>query len=145
MIQDGGIGGGVGGSLVISAPGGATLRGINTYTGSTTIVANGLLALSGTGSIASSSGLSLSGAGATFDIAAAAGNVTIKDLSGVAGSTIQLGSNSLIGGDGEFDDLRRRHRRQQRARRQPRQAGQGTLTLTGNNTYTRAARRSAAA
>ncbi len=136
VIQDGGIGGGVGGSLVISAPGGATLRGINTYTGSTTIVANGLLALSGTGSIASSSGLSLSGAGATFDIAAAAGNVTIKDLSGVAGSTIQLGSNSLTVGTansttfaGVIDDSSAPGGSLVKQ-------GSGTLTLTGTNTYT---------
>jgi hypothetical protein len=70
VIQDGGIAGGTGGSLVISALGGQDLSGVNTYTGSTKITDNALLSLSGNGSIASSSGLILSGAGATFDISA---------------------------------------------------------------------------
>ena len=99
VIQDGGIAGGTGGSLIISAPGlGQDLSGVNTYTRSTTITGNASLSLSGNGSIASSSGLILSGAGATFDISASSGNQTIKDLSGVAGSTIQLGANSLTVG-----------------------------------------------
>ncbi|MBI2737924.1 MAG: autotransporter-associated beta strand repeat-containing protein, partial [Rhodospirillales bacterium] len=137
VIQDGGIGSGSGGSLVISAPGfGQDLSGVNAYTGSTTITAGALLTLSGNGSIASSSGLNLAGAGATFDISAANGNVTIKDLVGVAGSTIQIGGNSLVVGTansttfaGVIDDSS-----------SPGGAlikqGTGTLTLSGANTYT---------
>ena len=131
VIQDGGIAGGTGGSLIISALGGQDLVGVNTYTGSTTITGNALLTLSGNGSIASSSGLNLAGAGATFDISASSGNQTIKDLSGVAGSTIQLGANSLTVGtanstsfagsiDGSGGLVK---------------AGTGTLTLTGINSY----------
>ena len=133
VIQDGGIAGGTGGSLIISAPGfGQDLSGVNTYTGSTTITGNALLTLSGNGSIASSSGLNLTGAGATFDISASSGNQTIKDLSGVAGSTIQLGANSLTVGtanstsfagsiDGSGGLVK---------------AGTGTLTFSGANSYT---------
>jgi autotransporter-associated beta strand protein len=136
VIQDGGIAGGTGGSLVISAPGlGQDLSGVNTYTGSTTITAGGLLTLTGNGSIASSSGLTLAGVGAQFDISAANGNVTIKDLSGVAGSSIQLGSNFLTVGTansttfaGVLDDSSN-----------PGggliKQGTGTLTLTASNTF----------
>ena len=44
-----------------------------------------------------SSGLSLAASGAGFDISAG-GNQTIQDLSGVAGSTINLGANTLTVG-----------------------------------------------
>jgi autotransporter-associated beta strand protein len=133
VIQDGGIAGGTGGNLVISAPGfGQDLSGVNTYTGSTTITANALLTLSGNGSISSSSGLILSGTGATFDISASSGNQTIRDLSGVAGSMIQLGANSLTVGtansttfagsiDGSGGLVKQ---------------GTGALQLSGTNTYT---------
>jgi autotransporter-associated beta strand protein len=132
VIQDGGIASGTGGSLVIAGNASQDLGGVNTYTGSTTIMAGGTLSLSSLGSIASSSGLILSGAGATFDISASSGNQTIKDLSGVAGSTIQLGANSLTVGtanstsfagsiDGSGGLVK---------------AGTGTLTLAGINTYT---------
>ncbi|WP_421995168.1 beta strand repeat-containing protein [Reyranella sp.] len=136
VIQDGGIAGGTAGSVVFSGSGGQDLSGVNTYTGATTITAGGLLTLSGNGSIASSSGLTLSGAGAQFDVSAANANVTIQDLTGVAGSTVQIGGNSLIVGTansttfaGVIDDssgpgggLIKQ--------------GSGTLTLSGANLYT---------
>src|SRR5262249_55871011 len=136
VIQDGGIGGGTGGSLGISAPGlGQNLSGGNTYTGSTPITPHRLATPTGNGSIASSSGLTLSGAGAQFDISAANGNVTLEDLSGVAGSTIQLGNNSLTVGTansttfaGTFDDS-------SNPGGSIIKQGTGTLTLTANNTF----------
>ena len=135
VIQDGGIAGGTGGSLVIAAPGGQDLQGVNTYTGATTIVAGGLLTLSNNGSIAQSSGVTLAGTGAQFDISAASGARTIKDLAGVAGSTVQLGNNALIVGTansttfaGILDDSSNPGGSLVKQ-------GSGTLTLTANNTY----------
>jgi autotransporter-associated beta strand protein len=133
VIQDGGLGGGTGGALVIT--GGATqvLGGVNTYTGATTIGANSTLRLDNAGSIAASSGLNLTGAFATFNISAG-GNKTIQDLSGVAGSSVVLGDNTLsvgtansttfagvIAGSAGGGLVKQ---------------GSGTLTLQGNNTYT---------
>ena len=117
------------GSLTQSGTGSLTLSGANTYMGATTVNA-GTLALGSGGSIASSSGLSLAISGAGFDISAG-GNQTIQDLSGVTGSTINLGANTLtagtanstsfagvISGTGGFI-----------------KQGGGTLTLSGANTY----------
>ena len=136
VIQDGGIGGGTGGSLIVSGAGGQNLGGVNTYTGSTTVTAGGLLVLSGNGSIASSSGLNLSGAGAQLDISGANGNVTIKDLTGVAGSIIQTGTNFLVVGTansttfaGVIDDS-------SAVGGGLIKQGSGTLTLSGANLYT---------
>ncbi|WP_421996224.1 autotransporter-associated beta strand repeat-containing protein [Reyranella sp.] len=136
VIQDGGIGGGSGGAVTIA--GGATqdLGGINTYTGATTIEAASTLNLAGNGSIAASSGVNLAGAGALLDVSGGAAGQTIRDLSGVAGSTVELGSNALtVGtasstlfagaitdGSGPGGSLVK--------------VGTGVLTLTGANTYT---------
>jgi outer membrane autotransporter protein len=135
VISDGGIGGGTGGSLVIGPGASQDLGGVNTYTGATTIVAGGLLTLSNNGSIAQSSGVTLAGAGAQFDISAANGARTIKDLSGVAGSTVQLGNNALIVGTansttfaGILDDSSNPGGSLVKQ-------GSGTLTLTATNTY----------
>src|SRR5262249_32812541 len=100
VIQDGGIAGGTGGGLTVAAiaPFGLQLAGANTYTGATTVQANGLLALVGDGSIAASSGVTLAGAGATFDISGGNANKTINDLSGVVGTTVALGANGLVVG-----------------------------------------------
>ena len=96
-IADGGSGGGTGSSLIKQGSGTLTLSGSNTYTGSTTINA-GTLALSGDGSIASSSGVNLAASGATFDISGSTGFVTILGLSGVSGSTVNLGNVALFVG-----------------------------------------------
>ena len=115
--------------LVKSGTGTLTLSGGNTYAGATT-VEGGALALGPGGSIATSSGLSLAASGSVFDISGG-GNQTIKDLSGVAGSMIALGPNTLtagaansttfagaISGTGGLS-----------------KTGTGTLTLSGGNTY----------
>src|SRR5205807_2139921 len=73
--------------------------------------------------------------GALFDISAASGSRTIKDLSGVAGSTVQLGNNALVVGTansttfaGILDDSSNPGGSLVKQ-------GSGTLALTGANTY----------
>ncbi len=118
------------GGLTMAGAGTLELTGGSTFTGATT-VASGTLALAGSGSLASSSGVGLSVAGATFDISASSGTPTIQSLSGVTGTTVNLGGRNLtidgtasttfsgtIGGDGGLT-----------------KQGAGTLTLAGTNTY----------
>ncbi len=118
------------GGLTQAGSGTLSLTGANTYTGPTNINA-GTLAIGGRGSIGASSGVNLTAAGSAFDISAG-GNQTIGDLSGVAGSAVTLGGNTLTastansstfagtisGGIGALT-----------------KQGTGTLTLTGANTY----------
>jgi autotransporter-associated beta strand protein len=120
------------GTFTKQGSGSITFGAVNTYTGLTTI-SDGKLALSGAGEISASSGVTLTMATAKFDISAATGGATIKDLNGVAGSELVLGNkalilgtsnnstfNGLISGMGGvlFKD------------------GTGTLSLTNTNTYT---------
>jgi fibronectin-binding autotransporter adhesin len=95
-INDGGLGGGVGGNLTVSG-GTQTLAGVNTYTGLTTIAPNpstgtATLALAGNGSIATSSEVLVASNG-TFDISATTAGASIVTLSG-SGSVV-LGSQVL--------------------------------------------------
>lgn len=92
-----GVIGGSGG-IVKQGVGTLTLSGVNTYTGGTTINA-GTLALGAGGRLAAGSALSLAGASAAFDISLAGSNQAIGSLSGVAGSTIALGFNTLTFGN----------------------------------------------
>jgi len=94
VFQDGGIGAGTGGGLTMSGSGTLLLTQTNTYTGATTVT-SGTLALTGTGSIASSSGVALTASGANLDISDTTPGTTIQGLSGVAGSTVSLGSKTL--------------------------------------------------
>jgi uncharacterized protein with beta-barrel porin domain len=71
-----------------------TLTGDNTYTGAT-VIQSGTLAVASTGSIAGSSAVSLASADAVFDIAAAINPQSVNNLSGVVGSTVNLGVNGL--------------------------------------------------
>jgi autotransporter-associated beta strand protein len=128
LIQDNGLGGGTGGSLLI-AGGTQTLSGVNTYTGATTIQ-GGTLALSGGGSIANSQLVNLTGSSATFDISHTTSGAMITTLAGVAGSTVNLGAQTLtiVNGSTTFAGSLQ---------------GSGGLTLTngteilsGTNTYT---------
>lgn len=98
VIQDGGIAGGTGGGLVVGANALLELSGANTFTGATVVQGDAALFLSDAGAIAASSGLNLAGANALFDISCCGGDRTIKDLTGVAGSLIGLGDNSLTVG-----------------------------------------------
>jgi autotransporter-associated beta strand protein len=90
-IQDGGIGGGGGGSLTLDT-GTLVLSGNNTYTGVTT-ANRGFLVLSGAGSISMSSQANLV-AGA-FDISQTTNGASIVTLNGDANSQMYLGAQTL--------------------------------------------------
>ncbi|RYF34300.1 MAG: autotransporter domain-containing protein [Comamonadaceae bacterium] len=87
------------GSVTKLGSGTTTLTAANTYAGGTTVQA-GTLALSGAGSVAPAGALNLSASGAKFDISAATGGGRIVgSVSGVAGTSIALGANTLnLGG-----------------------------------------------
>ncbi|MBE2181242.1 MAG: autotransporter-associated beta strand repeat-containing protein [Chthoniobacterales bacterium] len=120
------------GSLSLNklAAGTTTLTGSNTYTGGTT-VSGGVLALGGAASIADSSGVDV-GVGATFDISGLTNAGTaIRSLTGsgqvALGAktlTIDLGGSALFAGSlgGAGGGLTK--------------LGSGTLSLTGDSTYT---------
>ena len=97
VIQDGGIGGGTGGNLVIANGATQHLNGVNTYTGTTTIAAGGALDLFTlgllSGSVATSSSVINNG---IFDISGLFnGGTSIKSLSGSAAGSVNLGVNTL--------------------------------------------------
>ncbi|GLR85446.1 autotransporter domain-containing protein [Bradyrhizobium iriomotense] len=95
VIQDGGIGGGTGGSLTIANGATQILRGTNTYTGATTIDAGGALYLETnitSGSIATSSAVINDG---LFNIALNFGGASIRSLSGAASGVVDLGNKTL--------------------------------------------------
>ncbi|TWS93196.1 autotransporter-associated beta strand repeat-containing protein, partial [Reyranella sp. CPCC 100927] len=83
---------GAGGIFQFGVGGTTVLTAAHTYTGNTSI-SFGTLALGAGGSIANSSRVGL-GIDTAFDITAA-GNQTINNLIGVAGSTVRLGANTL--------------------------------------------------
>ncbi len=120
------------GGYVKAGAGLVTLSGINTYVGGTTI-AGGTLSLLGSGSLLSTGTVNLSTGGSVFNISSITTSTTIGDLSGVASSTVNLGSKTLIfgtatlstpfagnivGGSGSVV-----------------KQGSGTVILTGLNTY----------
>jgi len=86
------------GGFTKDGAGAQTLSGANTFTGGTTINA-GMLALNGAGSLAAGGSLTLAAAGSAFDISGATGGRTVGGLSGVSGSTVALGANTLTFGD----------------------------------------------
>jgi autotransporter-associated beta strand protein len=132
VIQDGGVGGGTGGSVVIASGVQQSFYGTNTYTGTTTIAAGGELDLINSagsdGSIATSSNVIANG---IFDIASLSAGTSIKSLTG--SGNVNLGANTLTitNGNGNFagiiDDASFGGGLTM--------AG-GTQTLSGINTYT---------
>ncbi len=86
------------GGVAIGAGGSATLSGVETYSGPTSVSGAGAyLALVGPGDISSSSGVALS-AGGVFDISGVSNpesRAAIASLTGDASSQVQLGANSL--------------------------------------------------
>ncbi|MCX5810336.1 MAG: filamentous hemagglutinin N-terminal domain-containing protein, partial [Proteobacteria bacterium] len=123
------IGTNVAGVVQNSGTSGLTLSGANTFTGLTTVSA-GTLTLSGGAAIANTGALDLSTSGAALTLST---NETIGSLTGVTGTNVNLGANTLttggnnstteyagvIGGTGGLT-----------------KTGTGTWTLSGTNTYT---------
>ncbi len=126
---------GGGGALTVTGTSTLLLSAGNTYVGATTIGAGSTLSLSGAGTIAASSGVNLTGAAATFDISLGAGNKTIQDLTGVAGSSVLLGNNTLTVGTASSTSFAGVIDASGGTGGLVKQ-GNGTLTLTGTNTYT---------
>ncbi|WP_080571242.1 autotransporter-associated beta strand repeat-containing protein [Comamonas testosteroni] len=127
------FGGSIGGTggIVKQGSGTEALTGTHTYTGGTTIN-GGTLALGAGGSLAASGSVNLGTAGAGFDISAAGANQTIGALSGVAGTTVSLGGNTLSFGDATNQTFGGAIGGTGGIVKQ----GSGTETLTGANTYT---------
>ena len=120
------------GSLRQNGANTTTLTATNTYTGGTTIN-QGKLALGSGGSLAATGAVNLASSGTTFDISAASGSQTVGALSGVADSTVALGSNALTFGDGSNQTLAATVTG---ASGSLIKNGTGTTWLTGSNTYT---------
>ncbi len=127
------FGGAIGGTgaIVKQGSGTETLTGANTYTGGTTIAA-GTLALGAGGSLAATGDVALTSAGAAFDISGAGANQTIGTLSGVAGTSVNLGGNGLTFGGTGFETFSGTIAGTGGITKQ----GSGTETLTGANTFT---------
>jgi hypothetical protein len=81
------------GSLIQEGSAATTLSGSTAYSGLTTI-AKGTLALGPAASLGSSSGVTLNSAGTALDLTRA-GAVSVRQLAGVSGSTVRLGSGAL--------------------------------------------------
>ncbi|MEO6840567.1 MAG: autotransporter domain-containing protein [Bradyrhizobium sp.] len=80
------------------------LGGTNSYTGATTIGA-GTVALTGTGSIAASSEVNLSNTGTAFDISGTTAGASIVSLSGISGSNVKLGTQTLTIANGNTSNI----------------------------------------
>ncbi|WP_274423229.1 autotransporter domain-containing protein [Chelativorans sp. YIM 93263] len=120
VIQDGGILGGTGGSLIKTGTGKLTLSGANTYTGGTSILGGSVEISEDANLGAASGGLSLNGG--TLVTSAAMDSARSVTLAGTGAfdvaSDTALGLSGTIEGAG--DVLKR---------------GEGTLVLTGTNAY----------
>ncbi len=121
------------GSIVKEGADTQTLNGANSYTGSTT-VKGGTLALGADGTLTGGGAVILVANQTTFDISASTANqgISIGALSGVTGSKVELGRNTLSFGDAtaqNFDGVIQGNGGIVKQ-------GTGTATLTDANTFT---------
>ncbi|HEY1797739.1 MAG TPA: autotransporter domain-containing protein [Stellaceae bacterium] len=120
------------GGIVVTGNGTLTIAGASNYTGST-VVNGGTLALATNGSIAASSGVDLATVGTALDISGGTSQ-TIQALSGVAGTTVNLGAFTLTVGNGSSTTYAGTITGTAPLSGLTKQ-GTGTLTLTGVETY----------
>ncbi len=107
-----------------------TLAGPNTYSGATTI-SGGTLALGNAASLADTTSVSLSNT-ATFDISAISSSETVGSLVGTTNTAVLLGTKDLtIGGNNTSDNFAGILSGMGSFSK----IGAGTLTLSGENTY----------
>ena len=120
--------------LVKLGAGNTTLTVANTYTGSTDIQ-GGTLLLSGTGALPSNTSLSLINAGSALDLSGITGTgQSVSSLSGDSGTSINLGSKTLTAGSNNNNTTFAGNLFGTDGRLI--KEGSGTLTLSGDNTYT---------
>ncbi|WP_428030142.1 autotransporter domain-containing protein [Ancylobacter sp.] len=123
--------GGEDGALAKSGAGTVILTSASTFAAGTTI-SGGTLALSGSGALATTGAVTLDGATGVFDLSAAGGARIIGDLSGIAGSSVVLGENTLtVGGSGETTFAGSFEGDGELIK-----SGTGVMTLTGTNAHT---------
>ncbi|MBU3624454.1 autotransporter-associated beta strand repeat-containing protein, partial [Polynucleobacter sp. AP-Latsch-80-C2] len=121
-----GIIAGTGVTLTKAGVGILTLSGANTYTGATT-VNGGTLALSNGAAIVDTVAVSLTASGATLLLN---NSEIIASLTGVSGSLVNLGTNTLTVGDGSSATFAGVISNGSLVKQ-----GSGVFTLTGSNTY----------
>ncbi len=120
-------------SLVKTGSGSTTLTVANSYAG-TTDIQGGTLLLSGNGNLPSTTAVTLSGTGATLNLAAtAATSMSLASLSGVVGSSVELGNHSLEVGSNNTDFVYSGNISGNGGSLI--KQGTGTMTLSGQNTY----------
>lgn len=127
-----------GAALTKTTTGTLFLTGTNTYSGATNITA-GTLALSGGGVLADSNVVNLNAASTVFDISAITGTEVIGTLTGVASSTVRLGSKTLelsTNGDFAFGGSAEDGGLSGGTGGSIKKTGTGVMTLSGSNTYT---------
>jgi outer membrane autotransporter protein len=127
-IEDGGIGGGTGGSLVKVGTGTLSLGGVSLYTGRTDVQA-GMLQAAADDALAENSAFTIA-AGATLDLAGF--KATIGSLAGAGAVTLNAATSALsVGGDGTSTVFSGMISGEGGLNK----FGAGTLALTADNTY----------
>ena len=127
------------GGISKSGAGELLLTQTNSFSGLAT-VSSGILGVTGTGSIANA-GVDLSASGANFDISETTAGTTVQGLSGVAGTSVSLGGQTLTvnvaaGNDSFAGGLNNGGLSGVNAGGGLAKTGTGVLTLSGSNGYT---------
>ncbi len=121
-------------NLVKNGTGLVTLTGTNAYTGSTTINDGSLVVLGNAARLPTATAVNITASGASLDFSGVTQTTsTIGSLTGVAGSTVRIGSQQLTVGDSNSTSFGGTI---MGTTGTVTKVGSGTLTLAGSNTYT---------